>query len=94
MKQLSNAELLNLVRKTKEETTNTPDLKFQLDESQKLYDDAQSEEPSSTPFYLPESPLTSTRLLDARTRHKAEKPLPGKEKSPFQLKLHKNPYGI
>lgn len=92
--QLSNAELLNLVNESKEDASSPLNPEVEFGKLEQRNEDARSEEPSAAPFYLPESPLTSQRLLDARTRHKAEKPLPSKERSAFQLKLHKNPFGI
>ena len=86
--QLSNAELLNLVNEGKE------DAQVEGKGPETQYDDAQSQQQPAPSLHLPESPLTSQRLLDARSRHKAEKPLPGKERSAFQLKLLKNPFGI
>lgn len=42
---------------------------------------------------LPLSPLMNLDLMSARQRHKARKPAPDGELSPFQRKLLNNPYG-
>lgn len=90
IKQLSNAELLSLVQESKQDTASPQD-----DQSK----------PSDTGFpqssscltlrqQLPQSPLIDPQLSAARIRHRAEKPPPSGERSPFQLKLQKNPYGM
>ena len=97
VKQLSNSELLRIIRQNKEDATsiataqnNSEDL-----DSQK-HDILHQREPllSAHLPQLPQSPLIDRGLIAARIRHKAVKPLPSGDRSPFQLKLQKNPYGI
>ena len=85
--QLSNTELLDIVTEGKE------DSQLGKDDSKLKSNDAQSQPPPEPQFGLPGSPLTDLRLLESRNRHKARKAPPSKEKSSFQSKLIKNPYG-
>lgn len=97
VKQLSNAELLDIIHQDKEVATSTAT-------AQNNSDDLDSQENDSLPQTaslvatriprLPQSPLTDPGLAAARIRHRAVKPLPSGDRSPFQLKLQKNPYGI
>lgn len=92
VKQLNNAELLQIVQEGRQ-TAPTP-----APESADVLTEEVDELPQESPrLYthspLPRSPLEEPRLVAARTRHKAEKPPPSKERSPFQTKLEKNPYG-
>lgn len=86
--QFSNDELLNLINEVEEvvQLGNTS--------SETQYNGSQSQQPILPFLELPESPLISPRLLDARARHREEKPLPSKERTAFQLMLDKNPFGI
>jgi len=93
VKQLTNSELLDLVKKSKKDSTTTPNTQNEAGDPEEQADDAQSQDLSSSPFCLPQSPLIDLRLVAARSRHRVEKPLPSKDKSLFQLKLQKNPYG-
>ena len=86
--QLSNTELLDIIAVSKggsQVGKGDPELKE---------DDAQSQPPLEPPFDLPGSPLTDPKLLESRNRYKARKAPPSKEKSSFQSKLLKNPYGM
>ena len=85
--QLSNTELLDIITESK------GDSQLRKDETEQKNDDAQSQPPPDSQFGLPRSPLTDPRLLESRNRHKARKATPSKEKSSFQLKLLKNPFG-
>ena len=95
MKQLSNVELLKIIQQEKEDSTASV---------QNTSDALDSQEDDFTPPAaslgaphipgLPQSPLTDPGLVAARIRHKAVKPLPTGDRSPFQLKLQKSPYGI
>ncbi|KAL6715697.1 hypothetical protein ACLMJK_006658 [Lecanora helva] len=85
VKQLSNAELLNLVKAGNEDAT--------LDSKNGLLLDGSQAVPSLDSD-LPRSPLEEPRLVEARTRRRKTKPPPSKERSPFQVKLERNPYGI
>jgi hypothetical protein len=84
----SNEELLNLINEVEE------DVQLGNTSSETQHNGSQSQQPILPFFELPESPLTSPRLLDARARHREEKPLPSKERTSFQLRLEKNPFGI
>ena len=86
--QLSNTELLYLM------TEGKGDSQQGKDELGLKKDDAQSQLPPDPQFGLPGSPLTDPRLLESRNRHKARKAPPSKEKSSFQSKLLKNPFGM
>jgi len=97
VKQLNNAELLKIVQEGKQE--DTP----KLDPEPRSVDIAaqdRNELPQSSSRLsarsppLPRSPLTEPQLVAARARYRAEKPRPSKERSPFQLKLQKNIYGM
>ena len=82
--QLSNTELLDLMTESKGASR-----LGKVDQN----DDAQAQPLPDPQFGLPGSPLTDPRLLESRNRHKARKARPSKEKSSFQSKLLKNPFG-
>ena len=86
--QLSNTELLNIIAEGK------GDSQLGKDDPKLENDNPQSQPPSDPQFGLPGSPLTDPRLLESRNRHKARKAPPSKEKSSFQSKLLKNPFGM
>jgi hypothetical protein len=94
VKQLSNAELLALVKKTKEDVAATPSVQPEARDPEAQDDDARSRCLASSTLSLPLSPLLDPHLVAARNRHREGKPRPSGDKSPFQLKLQKNPYGI
>ena len=86
--QLSNTELLNIIAEGEGDS--------QLgNDNNELKDDdgVQSQPPPDPELGLPGSPLTDPRLLESRNRHKARKAPPSKERSSFQSKLLKNPFG-
>ena len=85
--QLSNTELLDII------TEGTGDSQLEKITPQLEGDNPQSQPPPDLQFGLPGSPLTDPRLLESRNRRRARKALPSKEKSPFQSKLLKNPFG-
>ena len=92
-KQLSNAELLNFIHQEREDAasaqTSSDSFDLHRNESPKL----QQSVPATLISRLPQSPWTNPSLVAARIRHKAVKSLPTGDRSPFQLKLQKNPYG-
>lgn len=97
VKQLNNAELLKIVQDCKQDATPTSDPKpkssdITVQTREELPQSFSQLSARSPP--LPRSPLTEPRLVAARARHRAEKPPPSKERSPFQLKLERNPYGM
>ena len=97
VKQLSNAELLEIIHQDKENATSTATAQTNSDGLDSQKDDflPQAASPLATRIHrLPQSPLTDPGLVAARIRHRAVKPLPSGDPSPFQLKLQKNPYGI
>ena len=85
--QLSNTELLDII------TEGTGDSQLDKDDPELENDDARSQPVPDPPFGLPGSPLTDPRLLKSRNRRKAKKAPPSREKSSFQSKLRKNPFG-
>ena len=85
--QLSNTELLDIV------TEGKGDSQLEQDDPKLENDDTQLQSLPDPQFGLPGSPLTDPRLLESRNRHKAKKAPPSKEKSSFQSKLQKNPFG-
>ena len=86
--QLSNMELLNIIAEGK------GDSQLGNDDSELKNDDgAQSRPPPDPQLGLAGSPLTDPRLLESRNRHKARKAPPSKERSSFQSKLLKSPFG-
>ena len=95
--QLSNAELLEIIHRDNGNTistaitqTNSSDL-----DSQEHGSNVQTVSLLATRIpRLPLSPLTDPGLVAARTCHKAAKPRPSGDRSPFQLKLRNNPFGI
>lgn len=94
--QLSNAKLLGIIHQETEDATSiaTAQTKSDGPDSQKdlFLTQTRSLPPTYVPL-LPQSPLTDPNLVAARNCHRAVKPLPSGERSPFQLKLQKNPYG-
>ena len=92
-KQLSNTELLNFIHQETEDAasaqTSSDGLDLHRNKSPKL----QESVPAPLISRLPQSPWTDPSLVAARIRHKAVKSLPSGDRSPFQLKLQKNPYG-
>lgn len=96
VKQLSNAELLKIVQ-DKEDTIFTAVAQSNSNVLDSREDDIL---PQTASFLasdiprIPQSPLTDSRLIAARSCHKAVKPLPFGDRSLFQLKLQKNSYGI
>lgn len=94
MKQLSNAELLEILRQDKEATPSVASAQTNLDSLDSQRDGNPASLPASRIPRLSQSPLTEGGLVAARTRHRAVKPLPLGDRSPFQLKLQKNPYGM
>ena len=85
--QLSNTELLDIIAEDK------GDSQLEKDDPELENDDAQLQTVLDPQSELPGSPLTDPRLLESRNRHKAKKEPPSKEKSSFQSKLRKNPFG-
>ena len=97
VKQMSNAQLLEIINQDMEDATNTATAQTDSDGHDSQENCILSHEASLSATRaprLPQSPLTDPGLVAARTRHKAVKPLPSGDRSPFQLKLQKNPYGI
>ena len=94
VKQLSNTELLNLIHQETEDAasaqTSSDGLGSHRNDSPKL----QESNLATRISRLPQSPWTDHGLVAARIRHKAAKNLPSGDRSSFQLKLQKNPYGI
>ena len=86
--QLSNAELLNLVRDGNKDPQSKQENSLETKNN-----DAQSQQLPDLQSEILESPLTHPRLVNARNRYKAPKSSPGKDKSSFQSRLLKNPYG-
>ena len=86
-KHLSNTDLLGRLERSKAETTPTP-----IHDS--VEDGLSDQKIRLHVAPLPQSPLTEPGLTAARARYRKEKPLPNKERSVFQLKLEKNPYGM
>ena len=85
--QLSNTELLDIM------TEGKGDAQLEKDDSELQDEDVQSQSLPDPQFGLPGSPLTDPRLLESRNRHIAKKAPLSKEKSSFQSKLRKNPFG-
>ena len=92
-KQLSNAELLSFIHQEREDAasaqTSSDGLNLLRNESPK----SPKSVPATLISRLAQSPWTDPSLVAARMRHKAVKSLPSRDRSPFQLKLQKNPYG-
>ena len=97
VKQLSNTELLEILRQEKEDATCTATAQTNpnvLDpQEHDIFPQGASLLATHVPP-LPQSPLTDEGLSAARKRYRAVKPMPFGNRSPFQLKLQKNPYGI
>ena len=85
--QLSNTELLDII------TEGKGDSQLEKDDPKMENDDTQSQPLLDPQFGLPGSPLTDSRLLESRNRRNAKKAPTSKEKSSFQSKLRKNPFG-
>ena len=97
VKQLSNTELLETLHQEKKVATNTATAQTNPNVRDSQEHDISSPGASllaTRVLPLPHSPLTDRGLLAARNRYTAVKPLPLGDRSPFQLKLQKNPYGI
>ena len=97
VKQLSNTELLEILRQEKKVATRTATAQTNLNVRDSQEHDISPQGASllaTRVLPLPQSPLTDQGLLAARNRYTAVKPLPLGDRSPFQLKLQKNPYGI
>ena len=56
--------------------------------------EAKAQEEKKTLENMPLSPLMHPNLIKARQRHLEAKPLPGRDKTGFQLLFEKNPYGL
>ena len=93
-KQLSNAELLNFIHQETEDAASAQTSSDGLDSHRNGIPQLQESILATRKSRLPQSPWTDPGLVAARTRHKAVKGLPSGDRSPFQLKLQKNPYGI
>ena len=97
VKQTSNAELLEIIRHDKENAVSTSNAQTSSDGLDSQEDDIVPRTASLLACgipRLPQSPLTDPELIAARIRHRAVKPLPSGDRSPFQLRLQKNPYGM
>lgn len=97
VKQLSNTKLLEIIRQDREDNISTAVVEAKSDvfDSQEHNGHPRTSLPHATHIpRLPQSPLTDQGLGAARIRHRAVKPLPSGTRSPFQLKLQKNPYAI
>ncbi len=97
VKQLSNSELLRIIRQDKEDATSTATAQNNSDDLDLQELDILQQRESLLAAHspqLPQSPFIDRGLIAARIRRKAVKPLPSGDRSPFQLKLQKNPYGI
>lgn len=95
MKEMSNAELLEIVHHDKENAISTATAQTKSHDLDSREHDNISHTASLLDIpRLPQSPLTNPTLIAARFRHRAVKPLPSGDRSPFQLKLQKNPYGM
>ena len=94
---MSNAELLEIIYHDKENAISTATAQTTSDDLDTKGDDIVPQNASLLATgipRLPQSPLTDPGLIAARIRHRAVKPLPSGDRSPFQLKLQKNPYGM
>ena len=97
VRQLSNAELLEILYQDKQDASSTATAQPISDGLDSQEDDSLLQTPSLLApriSRLLQSPLTDPGLVAARIRHKAVKPLPSGDRSLFQLKLQKNSYGI
>ena len=97
VKQLSNTELLEIICQDKEDSTSIVTAQTEPDELDSREHDIHPQTASllATRIHrLPQSPLTHQGLAAARIRHREVKLLPSRDRSPFQSKLQKNPYGI
>lgn len=93
----SNTELLEVISKGKEDSTSTAVAQTKLGGLNSQEGDIHTQ---TAPLLatriprLPQSPLTDQSLVAARTRHTVVKPFPSTNRSPFQSKLQKNPFGM
>ena len=97
VKKMSNAELLEIIYHDKENAISTATAQTKSDGLDSKGDDLVPQTASLLATGLPripQSPLTDPSLIAARIRHRAVKPLPSGDRSPFQLRLQKNPYGM
>ena len=97
VKRLSNTELLEIICQDKEDSTSIKTAQNEPDELDSQEHDIHPRTASllATPIHrLPQSPLTHQGLVAARIRHREVKLLPSRDRSLFQSKLQKNPYGI
>lgn len=97
VKQLSNTELLEIICQDKEDSTSLVTAQTGPDELDSREHEIHPRTASllATRIHrLPQSPLTHQGLAAARIRHREMKLLPSRDRSPFQSKLQKNPYGI
>ncbi|CAD6587861.1 MAG: hypothetical protein ASARMPREDX12_003033 [Alectoria sarmentosa] len=97
VRQLSNAELLEILYQDKQDASSTATaqpISNDLDSQEDDYLLQTSSLLSPRISRLLQSPLTDPGLVAAQIRHKAVKPLPSGDRSPFQLKLQKNSYAI
>ena len=97
VKQLSNVELLEIIQQNKEDSIFTANAQSKLDIDESQEDQILPQTASLLATGIPrlhQSPLTDPALVAARIRHREVKPLPSGDRSLFQLKLQKNPYGI
>ena len=94
IKQLSNDELFKIVQISKD-NQNCDEHGSSKDRAGNTAPVTQDSGPpqKAFPSALQQSPLTAESLTSSRARFKEQKPSPGRERSPFQLKLQKNPYG-
>lgn len=96
VKQLSNDKLLDLIQEGKEKAgdASPSHAPSNLESVASInHDHVVQRRPRAAPLSLPQSPLTDPQLSATRARYKAEKPRLSQERSAFQLKLQKNPYG-
>ena len=97
VKQLSNAELLRIIRQDNEDATSTATVQTNPDSLEPKEHGLPNTRASLTAPRISrilQSPLTDRRLSAARILHRAVKPLPSRHRSLLQSKLQKNPYGI
>ena len=93
----SNIELLEIVLQVKQDCLSTSNAQVETHKLDSQHHDVftQTAAPlTAQTSQLPQSPLIDPNLTAARLRHRTVKPLPSGSFSPFQSKLHKNPFGI
>lgn len=97
LKPLNNTELLEFISEDQEDSTSTALAQTNLEYLNPQEGDTHTQRApllaTSIPR-LPRSPLTDQSLVAARTRHTVAKPFPSADRSPFQSKLQKNPFGM